>query len=84
MPQIRSRTNGLIINIPADAAGVIGRFATAGGNDLIFDKASLGMKNGKRPAPDSTPMTVRSLAPDPGSPDAQAQARAQADADALS
>lgn len=38
MPQVKSRVNGLIINIPADAAGVVQRFATQGGNELIFEK----------------------------------------------
>lgn len=42
MPSIQSSRNGLKINIPADARGVIGRFATKGDNELIFDKASLG------------------------------------------
>lgn len=38
MPSIKSRVNGLEIAIPADAKGVIGRFATAGGNELVFEK----------------------------------------------
>ena len=41
MPQVRSRVNGLIINIPADAAGVINRFKTDGDNELIFERDSL-------------------------------------------
>lgn len=42
MPSIQSSRNGLKINIPADARGVIGRFATKGDNELIFNKSSLG------------------------------------------
>lgn len=75
MPQVRSRVNGLIINIPADARGIIGRYATQGGNELIFDKRSL---NGA-PKPSEKPVTIESLNPDPGSP----AARTQADAEAL-
>ncbi len=45
MPVVRSRYNGLYINVPADAAGVMGRFATAGGNELVFDQKSI--KNGR-------------------------------------
>lgn len=37
MPNVKSRTNGLIIGIPADAAGVVGRFATKGDNELVFE-----------------------------------------------
>lgn len=34
--QVQSRVNGLKINIPTDARGVIGRFASQGGNELVF------------------------------------------------
>lgn len=64
MPEIRSRVNGLRINIPADAAGIIPRFATKGGNDLVFEKGSVG-----RPTPKGKDKTVRikSEAPDDAS-----------------
>ena len=39
MPQVMSKVNGLIINIPADAKGVINRFKSEGDNELIFDRA---------------------------------------------
>lgn len=38
MPTIKSRVNGLQIEVPADAAGVVRRFGTPGDNELIFDK----------------------------------------------
>lgn len=41
MPQVESRRNGIIVNIPADARNVIGRFATKGDNELVFDQASV-------------------------------------------
>lgn len=34
--QVQSRVNGLLINIPTDARGIIGRFASQGGNELVF------------------------------------------------
>lgn len=34
--QVQSRVNGLLINVPTDARGVIGRFASQGGNELVF------------------------------------------------
>lgn len=38
MPHIRSRVNGLRIDIPNDARGVIHRFAIGGGgNELVFE-----------------------------------------------
>lgn len=45
MPQVQSRVNGLIINIQPQAKGVLGRFATNGGNELVFVKPK-----GVRPA----------------------------------
>lgn len=36
MASVQSRRNGLIISVPADARGVVGRFNTAGDNELIF------------------------------------------------
>jgi len=44
MPQIRSAVNGLIINIPSDAAGVVARFHTQGDNELIFDRGTAAPK----------------------------------------
>lgn len=38
MPNIQSRVNGLIVNIPAQARGLLGRFATRGDNELVFVK----------------------------------------------
>ena len=38
MPSIQSRVNGLIVNIPAQAKGLLGRFATRGDNELVFVK----------------------------------------------
>ena len=38
MPEVISRVNGLRINIPIDARGVIHRFAIGGGgNELVFE-----------------------------------------------
>ena len=52
MPLVRSRVNGLIINIPADAAGVINRFKTDGDNELIFERDSIAdIKTAKKSAP---------------------------------
>lgn len=45
MPNITSRVNGIHIAVPAEAKGILGRFATQGGNELIFDKP-----RGVRPA----------------------------------
>lgn len=36
MPQVQSAVNGLVINIPAQAKGLLGRFATQGDNRLVF------------------------------------------------
>lgn len=38
MPSIKSRVNGLIVAIPPDAGRVVNRFATQGGNELIFEQ----------------------------------------------
>jgi len=57
MPQVKSAVNGLIINIPADAAGVVRRFASDGDNELIFDKSSL---SGKQTAKASAPVKIGS------------------------
>lgn len=38
MPTIQSRVNGLIVTIPAQAKGLLGRFATKGENELVFVK----------------------------------------------
>lgn len=59
MSQVRSRRNGLILNIPADARGVVSRFATQGGNELIFDQP-----RNTRAAPEDKPLRVESMAPD--------------------
>lgn len=37
-PTIQSRVNGLQIAIPPAARGLLGRFATKNGNDLVFVK----------------------------------------------
>lgn len=37
-PTIQSRVNGLQIAVPPQARGVISRFATSNGNDLVFVK----------------------------------------------
>ena len=66
MPHIQSRVNGLIVNIPAQAKGLLGRFATRGDNELVFVKpkgvtpadAKTGENNAK-------PVTVESLTIDP-------------------
>lgn len=62
MPHIQSRVNGLIVNIPAQAKGLLGRFATRGDNELVFVKPK-----GVIPADSKTgennakPVTVESL-----------------------
>ena len=58
MPSIKSRVNGLIINIPADARGVVGRFKTQGGNELIFNQ------NVATPREQEVSLKVESEAPD--------------------
>jgi len=63
MPVIESRVNGLKINIPADARGVVHRFATKGGNELVFNARSLKQATGGAPAPNK-PVTIESEAPD--------------------
>lgn len=40
MRSVQSRVNGLQVAIPPDAIGVIGRFATKGGNELVFEQES--------------------------------------------
>ena len=37
-PNIQSRVNGLVITVPPQARGMIGRFATRGENELVFVK----------------------------------------------
>lgn len=59
MPQVRSRVNGLVINIPADAAGVVGRFGTKNGNDLVFEKPKQPIRMAK-----DTAMSIESELPD--------------------
>jgi hypothetical protein len=36
MPSVQSRINGLIIDVPADARGVLRRFTSKGDNELVF------------------------------------------------
>lgn len=60
MPSVKSRYNGLIINIPSDARGVANRFYTQGGNELIFDQS----KRGKVKVEPDTPVKIDSEAPD--------------------
>lgn len=61
MPQIQSRVNGLIVNIPAQAKGLLGRFATKGDNELVFVKPKgvtpADAKNGEN---HTKPVTVES------------------------
>lgn len=63
MAQVKSRFNGLIVNIPSDARGIVGRFQTQGGNELIFEQDAR-----KRAAPEE-PVKIESQAPDPGAKD---------------
>lgn len=58
MPQVRSKVNGLIINIPSDAAGVINRFKSVGDNELIFEGGSIA--DTASVAKKSAPMKVES------------------------
>ena len=58
MPVVQSRVNGIKINIPADAAGVVGRYASKGDNELIFEKPRT-----KAPK-DEEPTVVESIEPD--------------------
>jgi hypothetical protein len=37
-PNIQSRINGLVITVPPQARGMLGRFATRGENELVFVK----------------------------------------------
>lgn len=61
-PSIQSRQNGLVIAVPPEARGVLGRFATKGDNELVFVKPK-----GVRPADAPTgennakPVTIESL-----------------------
>jgi hypothetical protein len=64
MPVVQSRVNGIKINIPADARNIVHRFATKGGNELIFNAKSLkdaGVKS-RTQAQDS--VVIESEAPD--------------------
>jgi hypothetical protein len=62
MPQVQSRVNGLIVNIPADARNVVGRFATKGGNELIFENLP---KSRRRAVDQEEAMVVESLTSEP-------------------
>lgn len=42
--QVQSRVNGLLINIPTDARNITGRFASQGGNELVFAPLSEKLK----------------------------------------
>lgn len=53
---VQSRANGLVIAVPPDARGVVGRFNTQGGNELIFtqtkatvDDATLVVEGAREP-----------------------------------
>lgn len=64
MPSIQSRVNGLIITIPAQARGLLGRFATKGENDLVFVKPK-GVRPADAPGGENNAKAVRvELAPD--------------------
>lgn len=68
MPQIQSRVNGLIINIPPQAKGLLGRFATNGDNQLVFVKPKGVIPADAKTGENNTkPVTVESLAIDPQS-----------------
>lgn len=64
MPVVQSRVNGLKINIPADAAGVVGRYASKGDNELIFEKSRSNVPK------DVATEVVESIVPDQPKPDA--------------
>ena len=70
MPMVQSRVNGLRIFIPTEARGVIGRFATQQGNELIFVKPT---DKNIRETQSEEPLEVQSEAPDrqEKAPDAQ-------------
>ena len=58
MPVVQSRVNGLKVNIPADAAGVVGRFQSKGDNELVFEKPK------RQVARDVETAVVESIEPD--------------------
>lgn len=65
MAQIKSRVNGLTIGIPADARGVVSRFATAGGNELVFEKpaqAAAAARGKGKPGKQNSKSNAESLA----------------------
>lgn len=62
MPVVQSRVNGIKINIPADAAGVVGRYASKGDNELIFEKTR------NKIAKDTEKTVVESMVPDDNKP----------------
>jgi hypothetical protein len=66
MPVVKSRFNGLQVNIPQDARGVVGRFFSQGGNELIFDQRASRAK-----IEPEAPLKVESEAPDAGAGKAQ-------------
>lgn len=66
MPNIQSRVNGLIVNIPAQAKGLLGRFATRGDNELVFVKPKgVTPADAKTGENNTKPVTVESLTIDP-------------------
>jgi hypothetical protein len=65
MPSVQSRVNGLIIDVPADASGVLRRFKTPGDNELIF----AGIKGGGK-ADDDKKLVIESEASDTSAPPA--------------
>lgn len=64
--QIQSRRNGLIISLPRDATSMLGRFATKGDNELIFEevKKSTAKVSKARKAEIEKPVTIESEAPE--------------------
>jgi len=50
---VKSARNGLILNVPTDARGVIGRFATKGDNELVFENPT-----NRKPPKDDKPVKL--------------------------
>jgi hypothetical protein len=60
--RVQSRVNGLVITVPPQAAGMLGRFATKGENELVFVKPK-GVKpaDSKGGENNLKPVTIESL-----------------------
>lgn len=69
MPNIQSRVNGLIVTIPPQAKGLMGRFATRGDNELVFVKPKGVVPADSKTGENNTkPVTVESLTIDAQTP----------------